>query len=165
MYGSFKKNGLEMAWSEPRLLHGMFAVCTCGNAPRPFLMMVSKFGFISGARKSNAAVNVNPDCQESTRIRRRIDGESWAKYFFTVDFLANPLKLCVVNSSNSIWVLIVLIFVEFLSSYLLSACRIQNVRSAPQNARTTSHSIHCTRWKRWAWFDISPVFTDFSPSK
>jgi hypothetical protein len=103
--------------------------------------------------------------QGSTRIRRRIDGESWgANYFFTVDFLVNPLKLCVVNSSNT-WVLIVLIFVEFLSSYLLSGCRIQNVRSAPQNARTTSYSIHCTRGKRWAWFDISPVFTDFSLRK
>jgi hypothetical protein len=55
-----------------------------------------------------------PPGQGSTRIRRRIDGESWgAKYFFTVDFLANPLKLCAVNSLNT-WVLIVLIFVEFL---------------------------------------------------
>jgi hypothetical protein len=78
----------------------------------------------------------------STRIRRRIDGESrGAKYLFTVDFLANPLKLCAVNSSNT-WVLIVFIFVEFLFEYLgtdcfhfcripvellLSARRIQNV--------------------------------------
>jgi hypothetical protein len=85
----------------------------------------------------NAAVNVN------SVGRREFDVESWgAIYFFTVGFLANPLKLCDVNSSN-IWVLIVFIFVEFLSSYLLSARRIQNVRSAPQNARITSYSIHC----------------------
>jgi hypothetical protein len=63
------------------------------------------------------------------RGRREFDVESWgAKYF-----LANPLKLCDVNLSNT-WVLIIFIFVEFLSSYLLSARLIQNVRSAPQNA-------------------------------
>jgi hypothetical protein len=40
------------------------------------------------------------------------DVKSWgAKYFFTVDFLANPLKLCDVNSSNT-WVQICRIHVE-----------------------------------------------------
>jgi hypothetical protein len=61
-----------------------------------------------------AVVNVN-----SVRGRREFDVESGAKYFFTVNFLA----ICAVNSSNT-WVLIVFIFVEFLSSYLLSTRRI-----------------------------------------
>jgi hypothetical protein len=90
----------------------------------------------------HAAVNVN-SAPPLVRGRREFDVESWgAKYFFTVDFLAYPLKLCDINSSNT-WVLIVFIFVEFLLSYLFSARRIQNVRSAPQNARITSFSIHC----------------------
>jgi hypothetical protein len=47
--------------------------------------------------------------------------------------------------------------------------RIQNVRSAPQNARITSYSIHVGPYtmavaSRWMWFDISPFFTDFSNS-
>jgi hypothetical protein len=50
--------------------------------------------------------------------------------------------MCV--SSSNTWVLIVFIFVEFLSSYLLSARRIQNVglRSPPQmrKAQITSYS-------------------------
>jgi hypothetical protein len=46
-----------------------------------------------------------PPGQGLTQVRRRINVESWgAKYFFTVDFLVNPLKLCDVNSSNT-WVL------------------------------------------------------------
>jgi hypothetical protein len=48
-------------------------------------------------------------CTPLVRGRRKFDVESWgAKYFFTVDFLMNPLKLCDVNSSNT-WVLIVFI--------------------------------------------------------
>jgi hypothetical protein len=65
-------------------------------------------------------------------------------------------------------ILIVFIFVEFLSSYLLLAHRIQNIRSAPQNAWLTSY--YCRPYtmsvasRRWVWFDISSVFTDFSNS-
>jgi phosphatidylglycerophosphate synthase len=91
-----------------------------------------------------AAVNVN-SVTPLVRGRREFDVESWgAKYFFIVDFLANPLKLCAVNSLNT-WVLIVFIFVEFLLSYLLSARRIQNIglRSPPQmrNARIASYTV------------------------
>jgi hypothetical protein len=64
-----------------------------------------------------------------------------------VNLTANPEEpniLCAINSLNT-WVLIVLIFVEFLFSYLLSAPQIQNVgqRSPPQmrNARITSYSL------------------------
>jgi hypothetical protein len=92
-----------------------------------------------------AVVNVNsvlPEEQNMVRGRRELMSNPEEQNVFTVDFLANPLKLCDVNSSNT-WVLIVFIFVVFLSSYLLSAHRIQNVRSAPQNARITSYSIHC----------------------
>jgi hypothetical protein len=63
-------------------------------------------------------------CQGSTRIRRRI---LRSQIFFSPSiFWRTHSNLCAVNSSNT-WVLIVFIFVEFLSSYLLSARRIQNV--------------------------------------
>jgi hypothetical protein len=54
-------------------------------------------------------------------------------HFFTIIFLANPLKLCAVNSSNT-WVLIVFIFVEFLSNYLASNTK----RTKP------SSNVQCT---------------------
>jgi hypothetical protein len=92
-------------------------------------------------------------CTPLVRGRREFefDGESWeAKYFFTVDFLANPLKLCAVNSSNT-WVLIFFIFVEFLSSSLLSARRIQNIgiRSHPQMRNAWLHiaGVLVVYWK------------------
>jgi hypothetical protein len=119
-------------------------------------------------------------------VRGRIDGESWGdRYLFTVDFLANPLKLCAVNSSNT-WVLIVFIFVEFMSSYLLSARRIQNVglRSPLQmrNARITSYSwcrVLVVYWKliaisvsrkvhntnpTWPFFDSREKMVNSEPS-
>jgi hypothetical protein len=52
---------------------------------------------------------------------------------------------------------------------VVTARRIQNVRSAPQNARITSYSMYivgpytmAVASRRWVWSDISPVFTDFS---
>jgi hypothetical protein len=71
----------------------------------------------------------------STRIRRRIDGDSWAKYLFTVDFLANPLKFCAVNSSNipGYWLF------SFLSNSCRVICRIQNV-----GLMTPSSNAQCT---------------------
>jgi methyl coenzyme M reductase alpha subunit len=73
--------------------------------------------------------------------RSGVDAESWAKYFFTIDFLANPFKIMRRK------------FVEYLGTDCFNFCRIpvklsvvsgSNAKlwSPPQmrNARITSYS-------------------------
>jgi hypothetical protein len=92
--------------------------------------------------RAYAAVNVY---HPPVRGRREFDVESWgAKYIFTVDFLANPLKLCAGINLLNTWVTDCFHFCRIPVELLSSARRIQNIglRSPPQmrNARITSYS-------------------------
>jgi hypothetical protein len=87
-----------------------------------------------------------------------IDGESWgAKYFFHRRFSGEPSQIMRRK------------FVKYLGTdcfnfcripVKLSACRMQNVWSLLHIAYYTMVAA-----RRWVWFDISPVFTDFSSKK
>jgi hypothetical protein len=76
-------------------------------------------GLGSHLSRVEAAVNVNSVPPPWSGVDANSTSNPEEQNIFSVDFLANPLKLCDVNSSNT-WVLIVFIFVIFLSSYLLS---------------------------------------------
>jgi hypothetical protein len=71
--------------------------------------------------------------QGSTRIRRRIDGESWgAKYFFTVDFSGEPTQIMRRQ------------FVEYLGTdcfhFLSNSCRVSVVSASNTKRRPTKPS-------------------------
>jgi hypothetical protein len=74
------------------------------------------------------------------RGRRKFDVESWgAKYIFTINFLAKPLKLCTVNLLNT-WVLIVFIFGSPVS--------LDVITERPSLSLDNS-GMFCNRWSHW----------------